>query len=346
MMKKRTAVLTVIVALGVAAGVLRSSLPKGHENPLAATPVASRTMVVAPGNVEPASEEVKLGSELDGKLKLVSVDEGDRVSRGQVVAILENADYAARVELARARVAQQQAALDRLVNGARVEERREADASVREAQAVLDTATVEWQRRRSLLDAGAISRTEGDTAEREYRVAQARLEAVRERARFVNADARVDERARAEAEVRAAAADLANAEALLQKTLVRSPINGVVLRRHRKTGESVIAKDTTPIVSLGSTGALRVRVDIDETDVSRLAEGQSAYVTADAYGDRHFTGHVIRIGQILGPKNVRTDRAAEKQDTKILETLIELDPGQTLPVGLRVDAFIQGGGHE
>ncbi|HXA48808.1 MAG TPA: efflux RND transporter periplasmic adaptor subunit [Candidatus Acidoferrum sp.] len=345
-MKKRTAVLTVIVALGVAAGVLRSSLPKGHENPLAATPVASRTMVVAPGNVEPASEEVKLGSELDGKLKLVSVDEGDRVTRGQVVAILENADYAARVELARARVAQQQAALDRLVNGARVEERREADASVREAQAVLDTATVEWQRRRSLLDAGAISRTEGDTAEREYRVAQARLEAVRERARFVNADARVDERARAEAEVRAAAADLANAEALLQKTLVRSPINGVVLRRHRKTGESVIAKDTTPIVSLGSTGALRVRVDIDETDVSRLAEGQSAYVTADAYGDRHFTGHVIRIGQILGPKNVRTDRAAEKQDTKILETLIELDPGQTLPMGLRVDAFIQGGGHE
>ena len=56
--------------------------------------------------------------------------------------------------MARARVAERQAELDRLINGARIEERREAEAAVREAQAVLDTATIEWQRRRGLLDAG------------------------------------------------------------------------------------------------------------------------------------------------------------------------------------------------
>jgi len=84
-----------------------------------------------------------------------------------------------------------------------------------------------------------------------------------------------------------------------------------------------------------------VRVDVDETDVNRLRQGQPAWVRADAYGDRHFTGHVVRIGDILGPKNVNTDRATEKQDTKILETLVELDPGQRIPVGLRVDAYIQ-----
>ncbi len=122
---------------------------------------------------------------------------------------------------------------------------------MREAQAVLDTATIEWQRRRGLLDAGAISRTEADSAEREYRVAQARLDAAREHARFVNADARADDRARAEAELRAAQADVANAQALLEKTLVRSPIDGVVLRRYRKTGESVIARDETPILEPG-----------------------------------------------------------------------------------------------
>ena len=347
-MTTRTAVITGLVTLGLSAGLLRSSLPKSSKetHSAAVSPAQVRRDVVAPGNVEPASEEVKLGSELDGKLQTVTVDEGDRVRRGQVVAILENADYTARVEMARARVAEQKAALDRLLNGARVEERREADAAVHEAEAVLENATVEWQRRRQLLDAGAISRTEADSAEREYRVAQARLAAVREHARFVSADARADERARAEAEVRASEAELANAQALLQKTIVRSPIDGVVLRRHRKTGESVIARDTTPIVSIGSTGTLRIRVDVDETDVSRLSIGQSAYVTADAYGDRRFTGRVVRIGQILGPKNVRTDRATEKQDTKILETLIELDPGQTLPVGLRVDAVIQGGSRD
>src|SRR5689334_14964870 len=97
-MQTRTAVLTAIALLGVAAGVLRSSLPKSGPDHRAAasTPVQDRKMVVAPGYVEPASEEVKLGSELDGKLRSVMVDEGDRVTRGQVVAVLENADYAAR----------------------------------------------------------------------------------------------------------------------------------------------------------------------------------------------------------------------------------------------------------
>jgi HlyD family secretion protein len=55
---------------------------------------------------------------------------------------------------------------------------------------------------------------------------------------------------------------------------------------------------------------------------------------------------VVRVGQQLGPKNVRTDEPAEKVDTKILETLVELAPGAPLPDGLRVDAFIVPEGGE
>jgi hypothetical protein len=51
-------------------------------------------------------------------------------------------------------------------------------------------------------------------------------------------------------------------------------------------------------------------------------------------------GRVIRIGGMLGRKNVRTDEPSERVDTKILETLVELDAGTSLPIGLRVDAFI------
>jgi HlyD family secretion protein len=67
---------------------------------------------------------------------------------------------------------------------------------------------------------------------------------------------------------------------------------------------------------------------------------QKVYVTADAYGPKKFWGHVIRVGQELGHKNIRTDEPTEHVDTKILETLVELDRGARLPVGLRVDAFI------
>jgi HlyD family secretion protein len=305
---------------------------------------ASSATIVAAGRVEPASEEIKIGSELDGKLQSVPVEEGDKVRKGQVVAVLVNGDYAARVALAEATVRERQADLDRVNNGSRSQEKRESEASVREAEAVLVNAETERRRRASLLDRGAISRTEFDMADREYLVARARVEAARERAGLIQEGSRVEDRRRAEAELERAKAQLSEAQALLAKTYIRSPIDGVVLRRKLKTGESVSGNGDTPVVTLGDTRRLRIRADVDETDVARLSIGQAAYVTAAAYGDRRFSGKVVRIGEILGRKNVRTDEPSERVDSKILETLIELDAGQTLPIGLRVDTYLEAGG--
>jgi hypothetical protein len=63
--------------------------------------------------------------------------------------------------------------------------------------------------------------------------------------------------------------------------------------------------------------------------------------TAEAYGRHKFWGRVIRVGGILGKENIRTDEPSEHVDTKILETLVELDPGQQLPLGLRVDSYVE-----
>ncbi|MBI4910922.1 MAG: HlyD family secretion protein [Acidobacteria bacterium] len=303
-------------------------------------PGLAAAMVVAAGRVEPVSEEVKIGSELDGRLKQVMVDEGGPVRRGQVIAVLDNGDSVARVALAKAELAEKQAALERLLNGTRQEERREARAGIREAEAVLEAASAERERRQTLLQRGAISRSEFSSFDREYQVALARVEAAKERHAVVDAPARNDDRMRAEADIARARAHIQEVEAALEKTVIRSPINGVVLRRYLKTGESVSTNANTPIVSLGDTSRLRVRADIDETDVARIRVGQPAYVMADAYGKQRFAGHVSRIGQALGRKNVRTDEPTERIDTKILETLIDLDPGQQLPVGLRVDTYI------
>lgn len=298
--------------------------------------------IAGAGRVEPASEEIRIGSELDGRLKRVAVAEGDRVRAGQVLAELDNGDFAARVALARANIAQQEAVVERLVNGSRKQERGESSASVREAKAVLDNARVERDRRVTLLDRGAISRTELDAAEREFRVAEARLAAVEERQSLVDDQTRPEDLSRARAELVAARARLQESEALLAKTIIRSPIDGVVLRRKLKTGESVSNNGgDTAIVTLGDTTRLRIRMDVDENDIARIAVGRAAWAIAPAYGSsRKFTGKVVEIGQALGRKNVRTDEPTERVDVKILETLIELDPGQTLPVGLRVDAYI------
>jgi HlyD family secretion protein len=171
-------------------------------------------------------------------------------------------------------------------------------------------------------------------------VAVARSDEAIQNHALVNAEARIDDVAKAQAEVGVAAGKLLEARALLDKTVIRSPISGIVLRKHLKSGESVALGSNTPIVTLGDTAGLRVRVDVDEADIGKIQVGQHAYVTAQAYGDRKFWGRVVRISQMLGKKNVRTEEPTERIDRKILETLVELDEEYGLPPGLRVNAFI------
>jgi len=344
-MKRKLTIIGTLALIAAAALVAASQMQHRQAAAVAkaALPVklAPVGLIAAAGRVEPSSEEIRIGAEMNGKLKSVSVEEGDAVRKGQVIAVLENADFAARVALAKAELAQKEAAALRARNGSRPEERREAEQSVLEAKAVLDNARSELERRTVLFNSGDIARSSFEVTEREMQVAKARYEAAVQRQKIAYSATRTEDLAAAQAEVERARAQLAESAAMLNKTFVRSPINGIVLRKHLKTGESVSDQSTNVIVTLGDNSRLRVRADVDESDVGRVHNGQSAYVTAEAYGNRQFYGRVIRVGQILGRKNVRTDAPSERVDTKILETMIELDAGVRLPAGLRVDTYIE-----
>ena len=306
-----------------------------------AQPLARRAPLVisGAGRVEPASEEVRIGAPAPGRLLAVTVQEGQYVKQGQVIATLDNSDLSARIAQAEANVQLHQADLDRLEGGASVSERNSAAAGVAEAQAILDNARAETAQRQALFDYGDVSRAELERSEREVRLAQTRLDKALANAATVNSPARQEERARATASLHEAMAQLAEAKALLGKTVIRAPFDGVVLRRYHRAGEEV-GPGGDPIVSFGDVSRLIVRVDVDEADIARIHEGDSAYCTAQAYGNTRFTGKVIQIARQLGRKNIETGDPAEKVDTRVLETLIGLDGSPQLPVGLRVNAFI------
>ena len=315
---------------------------RGREtSPAPGAAALDSAVIAAPGRVEAVSEEVRVSSELSGRLKVVNVEEGDRVQRGQVLAEIQNDDYRARVGEGEAELAQREAELRRTVNGARPQERREAEASMQAAEAVLNNAKSEAERRRGLAGRNVISRDEAERYERTYQVARAQYQQAAQHFWLVDADAREEDRAHAEAAVATAKARLAETRAYLEKSYIRAPISGVILRKLRHTGESVSTQFDSPVVTMADDSVLRVRLDVDESDVSKLKVGQRAYVTAEAYRDHKFWGTVIRVGRILGKKNMRTDEPSEHVDTKILETLVELDPGQQLPLGLRVDSFVE-----
>ena len=160
LIKNRT-VLFVGMGAFLLTATLAVSFSRTHENSVARagaiTTQQAPTLIAGPGRVEPSSEDIKIGSELSGRLKVVNVEEGDAIRRGQVLAELENADYRAQVESARANVVAKQAVLRKVINGARRQERDEAWSSVNEAKAVLEDSKAELHRRQELFAAGVVS---------------------------------------------------------------------------------------------------------------------------------------------------------------------------------------------
>lgn len=220
------------------------------------------------------------------------MDEGDRVRKGQLLAVLVNDDYRAQVTAQEATLAEKKAEERKTVNGARAEERREAQAAVTAQEAILDEARANMERYQKLYQGGAISLEEADRYLREFKVAKAEFEQATQHALFISEETREEDQARASAEVALASAQLEQARALYNKTFLRAPIDGAILRRYHRAGESVnnSASSPDPVFAIGSSGVPRVRADVDETDIARVRVGDRAYVTADAFGGRKFWG--------------------------------------------------------
>ncbi len=300
--------------------------------------------LAARGRVEGAtSQEIKLASRVVGRLKEVRVNDGDAVRKGEVVAVLENDDLAAQVEQARANVARERAAQEKLQNGARPEERDAVRAQMQEAQAAADNARQTYARQQRLFkEGGIVSRAVLDQAERDWKMSEARLETARQNYKLIMAPPRFEDVAAAKASVELARAQFAQAQDNYDNTFVRSPVEGVVIKRYMNPGESISYESLyQPIVSVSDTTRLMVRAEIDETDIGKIQVGQRAEVRCDAFSGRAFYGTVTRISGGLGKKKIQTDNPTEKVDTDVLESFVELDPGSPLRVGLRVDVYVQ-----
>jgi HlyD family secretion protein len=343
-MKKRMAIACAVIVATLTISVELHSLTRRgiHKTSAAAQSDDLVDVVSGAGTVEPISEDIKLDSEMAGKLKSVNVQEGDIIQKGQVLAELENDDYRAELESATAEMQAKEAALRKVVNGAQGQERSEASASARAAEAVMKNAQANLGRRRELFEAGVVSREELERYTKEYNVAKEQYQESADQSSLIDSSAREEDVAVAQADLQLSRAQVADAQAKYEKTILKSPIDGTVLRKHHRNGESVSNSATArdPILTIGDINVLRVRVDIDESDVNKIQLGQKAYITADAFGKQKYWGHVVQIGELLGPKNAPSDEPTARVDRKFLEALVELDPGTHMPIGLRVDSFI------
>ncbi len=328
--------------------------------PVAKVTRLARKTVTALGRLEPKGDIVKLSapsSTASNRVEQLLVKEGDRVTAGQVIAILDSRDrLQASVLEAQERVKVAQAELDRVKAGAKQGELSAQQAEINrltaqqqgivEAQratiarleAESQNAAAEAGRYQDLYSQGAISTSERDsrrltqqTAEQQLREAKAvlgRLQSTRS-PEIAQAQANLERIAEvrpvdiqvAQANVRQAAAAVKQAQVQLDQAYVRASQSGTVLEIHTRPGE-VVSQDG--IVEIGQTRTMYAVAEVYQSDIQHVQPGQKVKLTSDSL-QSDLAGTVDWIDAKVRRQNVINADPSSNIDARVVEVHVQLD---------------------
>ena len=284
--------ITVLLALGVA---LWFFFGRTKAPAYRLTKVERGTIVSsisATGTVN-AVTSVSVGSQVSGTIQKRYVDYDSRVKKGQVIAEIDPALFLAQVEQARGN----------WLN---------AQATVQKAKVTLADAKRTLERNRQLIAQGIVAQSDFDASQTAYDAAVASLKS-------------------AEAGVIQTRGSLMQAETNLKNSVIRSPVNGVVISRSVDVGQTVAASFQTPTLFTIAEDLTKMQIEtsVDEADISRATVGQPVTFTVDAYPEKRFKGSVTQIRSApITVQNVVTYVVVVGVDNRDLH----LKPGMTANV--------------
>lgn len=255
--------------------------------------------VTATGTLQPVNQ-VDVGTEISGTVESLSADFNDRVKRGQILAKLNTDQLSARLR-------QSQAAL------------KLARANVQNAEATLAETRAKLKRLKALAAKEIASQDDLDTAEAAFTRATAALRVSKEQ--VSQAEAQVD-------------AD----RTTLDKAQIRSPIDGIVLKRQVELGQTVAASLQTPVLFTLAENLTQMELDVavDEADVGQVKVGQQATFTVDAFPGRSFPAVIDQVHfapqTVAGVVTYETVLLVDNSD-------LSLRPGMTATVEIVVGEY-------
>ena len=229
--------------------------------------------VNASGKVYPEIE-VKVSPDVSGEITELTIEEGDSVKKGQLLARIYADIYSSQRDEAAARVSQSQATV------------ANSEASLAALKAQMDQDRLSYTRNKQLYDEKVISKSEFEQFETKYRSSQAQYNAALQNIRSLRAG------------VQSAQTGLQMAYKNLGRTTIVAPMNGVISQLNVKEGERVVGTAQmagTEMMRVADMSSMEVRVDVGENDIVKVRIGDSADVEIDAYNNRKFKGIVTQI---------------------------------------------------
>jgi HlyD family secretion protein len=295
--------------------------------------------IKASGSVVPV-QTVNVSPKVSGRLQELYVEQGDTVTKGQILARMDDSNIQPQIMQARASLASAQANLARLRNGSRPEDIAAAEARVESARSRAALAKEKVSRYESLADRGAITRDRLDELLADKTATAANLLEQQRQLDQLRNGSRAEEIAQAVAQEQEAIARLRIIEVQQEDTIVRAPFDGKVTQKFTNVGSFV-----TPTTSASTTSSatstsivavangLEILAKVPEVDISQIRVGQSVEIVADAYPDKVFKGRV----RLIAPE------AIVEQNVTSFQVRIALETGKNeLQSGMNTDLKFVG----
>jgi HlyD family secretion protein len=297
----------------------------------------NKSAINASGTIE--AVEVNVASKTGGQVEKMLIDEGSQVKIGDTLAIIDSSSLVIQLAQAQAGVDLAESQLQLLVRGARIEDIRQAEEALKQAEAGLKVAQEDRDRFRDLLAKESATAKQNQDAEARYTVARAQYDAAQEALKKWKKYTRPEEIKSAQARLDQAVA----ARDLLKKTVadstVISPVSGTVTDKAVEQGEFV--GPGTPLVTIANLSEVHLSIYVTEIELGKVRLGEEAEVTIDAYPGRSFTGKVIFISPEaeFTPKNVQTK---EERVKLVFRVKIKIPNSENiLKPGMPADALIR-----
>lgn len=295
----------------------------------------------ATGRIEPKDGEVRLDTQVPGKIAEVLVKLNDAVQAGDLLVRLDDEDLFAKYAAADAEVQVRVRERDEEVaKGIELDRRKAEDTAASSERAVFKARQSRDYAQRGLRS-GKGTADDVKSAANRLKAAQEKLGSDREALAKLNEKPDMPLPTRLESGLTIARSDLSQVEQAIEKTRVRAPADGVALNVWAKVGETAELLPDTALVLFGDISSLRVRAEVEERDVVKLRVGQRVVVRADAYPDRDFEGVVTSLAPALGPPRILSRGPRRPNDVEVLEVLASLDGQPVLLTGMRVDVFFK-----
>ncbi len=341
-------VLPILALAGVLFAITRvveARRPEPISQPIVEPPTRPDTvrMIAGSGLVEARRENIPIGVNIPGVVVEVYVKKGEKVKAGAPLFKTDDREFKSMLAIREAELASAQAQLHKLIASPRPEDIPPAKAAAQEAQARMDDAEAALARTDRLFQRQMIAASDFDKDRFAYYAARATYAKAKSDLERILAGAWKEDIEIARAAVQLAQSQVESTKTNLERLIVRAPMDGEILQLNVRLGQFAASTWKEPMIVLGDSKRLHVRVDLDEPELLYFSKGAEAIATLKGRPNVRFRLKFVYVEPYVIPKQSLTGNNSERVDQRVLQAIYELPDDRPVDVyiGQQVDVYVK-----